>query len=298
MCLHTVGVGATDLPLHIWELDNLSMAVKFCGEEGTPTRESARDFKKVMYYMHVSKKGAVMVRILRGLPAVGLFFLSVVAYAEPQPPQGGSQGVVAGSIEYSPVDAPQRNGQLLSLEKVSTWAEQLEKGLREGGKVAPEPLDESTLSYLSVLYLYCVSNQGVCGFLLDSVLEGDLISARESGKPACPMMKRFWKAWLSSGLEERAKFNKSITQGLEVAEFNSTKRPSYIKCGETIQELLADTAALEKRYGPEGSSTKEVAKFIKFLNDVEANKIDIYRSTGVMDESVDADKKAPAGQKK
>lgn len=224
-----------------------------------------------------------MGRVLKGCVFLLLTGALGAAHAQTEPTERAAEPVVAGSVNYNQVDAPQKNGQLLSLEKAIQWGEELEKVVKEGGKAAPESLDDATISYLSVLYLYCTSNQGVCSFMLDSILEGDLLSSRSTGEPACPTMKKFWKAWLSSGLEERAKFNKSISHGLEVAEFNSTLRAKYIQCGGTVKSLLSEEGELPKRYGPEGTSTKQVAKFLGLLKEVESQKVDIYRSTGVLD---------------
>jgi hypothetical protein len=235
-----------------------------------------------------------MERVLKGCVFVLLLSVLDAAYAQSQPSEGAGEPVVAGSVHYNQVDAPQKNGQLLSLEKAIAWGEELEKLVKEGGKSAPASLEDATISYLSVLYLYCTSNQGVCSFMLDSILEGDLLASRSTGAPACPTMKKFWKAWLSSGLEERAKFNKSIAHGLEVAEFNSTLRPKYIQCGGTVKNLLSEQGELTKRYGPDGTSTKEVANFLRFLKEVESQKIDIYRSTGVLDGSEEPTGKSAA----
>jgi hypothetical protein len=50
-----------------------------------------------------------------------------------------------------------------------------------------------------------------------------------------------------------------------------------------VKNLLSEEGDLAKRYGPEGSSAKEVANFLGLLKDVESQKIDIYRSTGMLD---------------
>ena len=206
------------------------------------------------------------------------------AFAQAGEGQAAPEGVVAGSVEYAQVDAPQRNTQLMSLEQVVEWGRAVEKIAREGGKGSPPALDDGAVSYLSVLYLYCTSSRGVCPFILDTILEGDIESSRELDKPSCPTMKKFWKTWLSSGMEERAKFDSSITRGLEVAEFNSTSRPRYIRCGIAVREVLEDKIALTARYGPQGISLKAIASFLQFVEEVKEKKTDIWRSSGIMDD--------------
>jgi hypothetical protein len=229
--------------------------------------------------------------VLKGFCVLAAVVLSRDVFAQPGEGQIAPKGVVAGSVEYAQVDAPQRNTQLMNLEQVLEWGRAVQKIARESGKGSPPVLEDGAVSYLSVLYLYCTSNKGICPFILDTILEGDIESSRELEKPACPTMKRFWKMWLSSGMEERAKFDSSITRGLEVAEFNSQVRPRYIRCGEAVQDALKDPVSLAARYGPEGSSTKTIAEFLKFLEEVREQKTDILRSTGIID---DSDSKPPA----
>ena len=226
-----------------------------------------------------------MIRVLRGLCVLVGVALTHNALAQAGEGQAAPEGVVAGSVEYAQVDAPQRNSQLISLEQVVEWGRAVQKIAREGGKGSAPALDDGAVSYLSVLYLYCTSTRGVCPFILDTILEGDIESSREVEKPSCPTMKKFWKTWLSSGMEERAKFDSSITRGLEVAEFNSKSRPRYIRCGVAVQEVLEDKVALAARYGPEGSSLKSIDSFLQFVEEVKEKKTDIWRSTGIIDDS-------------
>jgi hypothetical protein len=49
--------------------------------------------------------------------------------------------------------------------------------------------------------------------------------------------------------------------------------------------VLEDKVALATRYGPEGSSLKSIASFLQFVEEVKEKKTDIWRSTGIIDDS-------------
>ena len=72
-----------------------------------------------------------MIRVLRGLCVLVGVALTHNAFAQAGEGQAAPEGVVAGSVEYAQVDAPQRNSQLISLEQVVEWGRSVQKIARE-----------------------------------------------------------------------------------------------------------------------------------------------------------------------
>ncbi len=197
------------------------------------------------------------------------------------PASGGGINVMTGQVAYSNPDAPARNSQLDDLDALEAWGSSLQTIVTGSGEGKAADLSQSTVSYLSVLYLFCSAKRGPCPFLLETMLDADIALSRADNGARCPLTKRFFKSYVSQSLDERAKFLFSLTQGLEIAKFNTTVRPRFVECKETITAMLADKEFLSQRFGPKGSAAETVAEFRGFLSQIKDQKIDIYVSTGV-----------------
>jgi hypothetical protein len=188
---------------------------------------------------------------------------------------------LTGEVAYSEPDTKNKTPSLVGYDNAVAWANALSKIVSSDGKGAVPELEGVGSTYLSVLYLHCVSRAGTCPFILDSILEADVIASRESGSRRCPLMKSFWKNWLALQLEERGKFLVSVATGLQMAAFNSNERPRYVDCKPTVEAILDDKESLATRYGPETSTSKSVTQLVALLKEVKEGRIDIFASTGV-----------------
>jgi len=206
------------------------------------------------------------------------FLVCPGAYAQgvSNSPEGGRKnGSIVGSIEYADAKESERDPQLQSIEDLRRWVASVDKIAVDGGKGRAEELTPADVSYMSVAYLYCVVQRGTCPFILETILDADLEASLSSGVAGCTTMKRFWKEWLRSALDERAKFLLSVSSGLKLAAFNSQERPRYVQCSSTVAELMAPQNNLSARFGSAGTSRAAHASFKQFIEELHTSKVDI-----------------------
>jgi hypothetical protein len=107
----------------------------------------------------------------------------------------------------------------------------------------------------------------------------------KTGKEApCVSMKRFFKAYLANGLDDRGKFMYPLTRGLEMNSFNSDVRPRFLECKETVSAMVEDKELLAQRFGEKGAALESIVKFTTLLKQVKDDKVDIYVATGLSKE--------------
>jgi hypothetical protein len=198
------------------------------------------------------------------------------------PPSIDRKNVISGEVAYSNPDAPARNSQLDALSDLQQWSSILESIVRTSGKGTTPDLNQNAVSYLSVLYLYCSAQQGPCRFILDTILDSDIAVSRTDNVVKCPLTTRFFKSYVAQGLDERGKFLFSLTQGLEIAKFNTTVRPRYVECKDTVSAMIEDKEALDQRFGENGAALGVVANLRVLLSEVKGKKLDVFGATGLL----------------
>lgn len=196
-------------------------------------------------------------------------------------PAGEVRPPLAGEVRYSETEAKSKDPRVIGFDKAMAWAESLSKIVSADEKGAPSALEGVGVTYLSVLYLHCATQKGSCPFILDAILEADVIASRDGEAARCTTMKSFWKSWLGMQLEDRAKFLVSVAAGLEMATFNSNERPRYVDCKPTVAAILEDHEALAKRYGAGTPASAAVDKLVALLTEVKTERIDVFGATGV-----------------
>lgn len=225
-----------------------------------------------------------MVRIGSLVLALGVWFQGQVALGEdgaPSASDGSRDSVISGQVAYSDPNAKGRNYQLEAQDSIEAWIKKAQSAAKSGGEAPLEDLDSETASYLSVLYFYCTAKEGPCPFVLDSVLDVEIMQARASKDASCVTMKRFFKSYLKHGLDDRGKFLYSLTRGLEMASFNEQSRPRYLDCQETVGAIMNDKELLAQRFGEKGTSLESFAKLANLVNEVKTSKTDIFVATGL-----------------
>ncbi len=191
--------------------------------------------------------------------------------AEPSAPASRQHGdMVLEETDQRTLSASQRGK-----AEVSTWLNSLEEVFRDGAVRSPAALGDAGIGYLASFYFFCAVRAGGCAYILDTILESDIIRSKEEKSASCPNMSRFWKAWLAADFDQRAKYSISSAIAEKFDDFNSTERPRYVRCKETVALVLADRSALEARYAPAGEARVSLDRTRKLLEEIWQKRIDI-----------------------
>src|SRR5690606_18171140 len=96
-----------------------------------------------------------------------------------------------------------------------------------------------------------------------------LINSKLQGNVSCPNMTRFWKSWVKADMERRLEYGLKIGQLNKANEFKKMVRPRFIKCEETIENILKDSGSpsefFGKRYGENSEHTEAIKNMAIFL---------------------------------
>lgn len=196
--------------------------------------------------------------------------------AEPtQPSKVQSGEMVLEDTSQREVSAAQRGK-----AEVSTWLKSLDQCFKDGAVRAPAELGDAGVNYLASFYFFCAARSGGCSFILDSILESDVILSKEEKEASCPTMSRFWKAWIAADFDQRIKYSISSAVAEKLDDFNSTQRPRYVRCTDTVALVLADRSALEARYALQGEARLSLDRTRKLLEEIWQKGIDISADDG------------------
>ena len=99
-------------------------------------------------------------------------------------------------------------------------------------------LSQSELVYLNAAYLYCTLNKGTCPEILDALLFADYSTSKSQNSATCPLLESFWKQWIENQFEQRQNYLGKIAFFSQTNEFNTKRRNGYIKCRQTIGQML------------------------------------------------------------
>lgn len=194
---------------------------------------------------------------------------------------------VSGEIVLEDTTEHKSNAYLVNQDQAIQYFEKLEKLLvqaRAGSSVSAPLISEGALLYLTGAYLYCSVNNGVCPFILDGILESDLLNSSTTGSAACPNMTQFWKIWLKNDMEQRHKYLVKTGFLQLTSEFRQNSRPKYLKCKETIQNELASTQ-LAQRFSVDSEKVKAVSKLVLYLKGLSKTVPNVFVATGAQQSS-------------
>ena len=169
---------------------------------------------------------------------------------------------------------------LVFVENVSQTVDRASSGNR--GEISPP--SQKALDYINAIYLYCTSRMGVCPQVLDGLLEIDIYNSKLNGKVDCPVLKKFWQAWIKNGFEARQSFLVQTSNIQRTSDFTRKERPRYIECQETVREQLDDSPAADNfwaRYSAGGIGQSRITKLQEIINYVKSNVGDIYPKIGM-----------------
>jgi len=194
----------------------------------------------------------------------------------------------SGDLNIEETDAPKRPPYIVTQDAALAWLDTVKSSVEQGGHTAIPELEQGPLQHLAVGYLYCITRLGTCEFILTTVLEADVINARGKSDNQCTIMTQFWKFWIQAELEKRVSYLAPVGSAAEIVTFNKTGRPRYLKCRDTIGQILAQTkdeAGWNARYSKDGELYKAIAKTKQVFDDAKARKLDLMTATGVGDDS-------------
>lgn len=180
-------------------------------------------------------------------------------------------------------DDPYKKSQDEAIARVELFLSEIKDGslISKKNKVV---FTDRELHYLNGAYLYCTLKNGVCLFLLQAILESDIINSQIDGKENCSNMLKFWKGWLNNALERRV--DHSLSTGLLPAyfEFKEKTRPSFLNCSSTVKENIDPDKSLSDfvkgRYSEDGEAFKSINTLLGYINGLKEQVKDVYVSAG------------------
>jgi hypothetical protein len=153
------------------------------------------------------------------------------------------------------------------------------KSLSGGNISKGKDIEDAGLHFLTTAYLYCSVNNGICAYILDSLLEADVINGRIDKKDTCPTLRRFWKEYIDNDLEGRHKYATKIGFLAETGEFNTKSRPKYIKCADTVKKEregeMSDSEYFKARYAS-GAKLDAVTKTAEYIQSLKTKNINVF----------------------
>ncbi|NLF25109.1 MAG: hypothetical protein GX589_05555, partial [Deltaproteobacteria bacterium] len=143
-----------------------------------------------------------MMKCSAAIPVMLLLCLTAIKPADCQQTESSQiRPSQAGVIELQAPpkeETPQEN----LLDYFNTFAQQLDR-LADGQLSNVPKLDENSVLYLNAVYLFCSLRKGACPWILEALLETDIVNSRLNKSPDCPQMRSFWKLWGKNDLQRR-----------------------------------------------------------------------------------------------
>jgi hypothetical protein len=223
------------------------------------------------------------------LLALGSVWMSMLASAAlcqvPAPTARHKRPAQSGEIQLQEVVktvSPQENvlayfkGLLAQLDRLAA------------GEITPAPkLQDESIFYLTGAYLFCAIRKGSCPFLLDSVLETDIINGRISKNAEAPNMTALWKLWIKNDFQRRVEYATPTGRMRDLMLFRKNTLPRYVKAKETVAAEISSTPEVsdadffKKRYEAASPQRAALDTTVKFLEAVKEQRLDVFASSGV-----------------
>lgn len=160
------------------------------------------------------------------------------------------------------------------------------KSLRTGGSASVGVVSDQILNFLTGVYLYCIVNSGSCPYILDAILETDIINARLGKNNACPNMMKFWTQWVRNNMDTRHKYLMKTAHFNVTNDFNKNQRPAFILCEDTVKKAISDSAPntdyFKRRYTDGSEPERAPTKLRLLLEKLKEEGIDVFKKTGAI----------------
>lgn len=205
------------------------------------------------------------------------FALSIVTFSLSHAPVLSAQerekgGVQSGDIEIEETTVKRQDPYAVASADALKWARELPQAASGGG--AAPVLEGGALVYVGAGYVHCVRKLGNCAFILDAILETDVLGARSRGDTKCPVSGKFWRAWLDNDMESRMKLDIPIGHVNTILSFNQRERPKYVRCEAAVTKALKDSTHSQ-------SVALSLKKTKALFEEIETKKIDLLGSVGI-----------------
>jgi hypothetical protein len=158
------------------------------------------------------------------------------------------------------------------------------KSLSRGNDARAPVMTPAVTNFMGAAYLFCSINEGVCKFMLEAMLEADIIAGRQNKNDQCPTLTGFWKTYLGNDLENRHKYNTRTAYLSSTVEFNQKERPKYVKCQSSVRsETTGSTTDREYfmlRYRNRTDVISTVNKVVATLEVLKAKVPNVWSAIG------------------
>lgn len=180
------------------------------------------------------------------------FCVVVLAYAEQPKLQGDIDISIDNSKDLKSWERGQRD--------IKIALEGLLNDLEDGNITDYIPdLGGEALHQLSSAYLFCSQKQGPCVFILDTILELEILRSVKNDDISCQELKYFWKDWLDSNYDKQLKYNLKLGFIDKFNDFNANQIKKYVKCEDTIKDVYRNN------YFPSKEKIQDIKKTLNLI---------------------------------
>jgi hypothetical protein len=153
-------------------------------------------------------------------------------------------------------------------------------------------LAKNQLYFLNGAYLYCTLKNGTCAYMLDTILETDILNSKIDNKPSCPHMLRFWQEWIDNNFEKRVDYQLGTGFITKYQDFKRNIRPQYLRCSGTVATKLKGDLSLKEfikeRYTPTNDVGIAAKRTFAYLQALREQVPDVFLAAGAYKEAVKA----------
>jgi hypothetical protein len=155
------------------------------------------------------------------------------------------------------------------------------------GELSPlDKIGEDVLSHMAGTYLFCSIQKGTCPWILDALLETDVINSRINKKVECDSLPRFWKIWVKYDMQKKQDYQVKTGYMRDTISFKKTKLPRYVGCMDTVKQEISDNPQpvsdadyFKNRYAGESSQRKAIMDTLDYLQKIKSSRIDVFAAT-------------------
>ena len=202
-------------------------------------------------------------------------------------------GVQSGDIQLEGTEQRSLSTSERGKQELQSWLTSMEKSYASGATRDPIDLGDAAVTYLVRLYFFCSSRTANCPYILDTVLESDVVSSKNERTIACSNMSRFWKGWLAGDFDQRIRYDIPASLAERLDAFNSEERPRYVRCKDAVAEILEDKSNFESRYAADGVAQVSLARTQSLLKELWDKNVDILASTAAEGAAAEPEAKDP-----
>ncbi len=124
-------------------------------------------------------------------------------------------------------------------------------------------LETREIYFLNGVYLYCTLKNGTCPYILETILETDILNSKIAGNSSCPHTLQFWREWIDNSFEERVNYNLGTGFLTKYQDFKKNVRPKYLRCSGTVERTINQNESIADFIGSRYTPGSDVGNNIK-----------------------------------